>query len=177
MNSIVVVGGDERQKKLSLILTREGYSCINIFGNEDAQSHRISENDVLILPIPLTRNGTEIYSSDKSFNVKIYDFISDVNDSNMVFAGGIPNEICSYFDERKTDYFDYLKCDELTEYNAYLTGLGALIILNENTDKNINGKKALVTGFGRVAKYTAQTLREAGCDVCVCSQEASADTG
>lgn len=168
MNNIIIIGGDKRQKELYDILTSRGMKCIYISSSAETDgSLKINQNDILILPVPLSKDKENIYSSDKSFIMKIKDILKNIDNTNTIFAGGIPKALKAELDDKGIEFVDYLDSEETVLYNAYLTGLGALKLLFENTNEDIRYKKVLVTGFGRVAEFTAQALKNADCDVYV----------
>lgn len=168
MNNIIIIGGDKRQKVLCSILSGQGYSCRHIASDEELMKEGcIGKGDAVILPIPVTKDKENIYSSDSGVKIKIADVMSATDSSNLVFGGGIPKTLTAYLEEKEVAYLDYLDCTEAALYNAYLTGIGAVKLLYERTEGDVSGKKALVTGYGRVARFTARMLSKAGCDVYV----------
>lgn len=172
MNNIIIIGGDKRQIELNNILSDNGFNSRYINSTDNAVSEpEIHEGDIIILPVPVSKDKENIYSSDSNFNLKINDVLRKADDTNIIFAGGFSKAVKACLDEKNIPFFDYLDCDELVLYNAYLTGLGAVRLLLDKTSEDIRGKKALVTGFGRVAKFTAQALKDVGCDVYVTARK------
>ncbi|MBQ9913149.1 MAG: hypothetical protein IJO73_02865 [Clostridia bacterium] len=168
MNNIVIIGGDKRQKELKKILSDKGYTCRYIGSGYDIKGKSVVRSgDTVILPVPVSKDGESIYSSERNLLLSIKETVDNADCSNLIFGGNIPKVLKAYFDEKNIPYLDYLGCEELTLYNAYLTGLGAVRLLYENTESDIKGKKTLVTGFGRVARFTAQALLKEDCDVYV----------
>ncbi len=168
MNNIIIIGGDKRQNELNNILLGKGKKSRYVKSSDEIESEiKIQQGDIIILPVPFSKDKENVYSSDRNFNLKINDVLRKADDTNIIFAGGLSKAIKAYLYEKNIPFFDYLACNELALYNAYLTGLGAVRLLLDKTSEDIRGKKALVTGFGRVAKFTAQALRGAGCDVYV----------
>lgn len=172
MNNIIIIGGDKRQSELNRILSDEGMSCIYFnSSDDDLSSIELHRDDIVILPVPVSKDKETVYSSVKGFNVKLNDIISRLSCTNTVFAGGFSNAVKAYLKEKNVNYFDYLDSEELTVYNAYLTGLGAVRLLFRGTDEDVTDKKVLITGFGRVAEFTAGALRNAGCDVYITARK------
>ncbi len=172
MDNIVIIGGDKRQEALVRILRKVGYRCRHISSAGDI--HRqdfINKGDVIILPVPVSKDGEYIYSSDSGLKIKISDILGKADSSNSVFGGNVSQAVKAYLAEKNIGCFDYLGCEELTAYNAYLTGLGAVRLLYENTDEDLKGKKVLITGYGRVARFTAREMLKAGCDVYVSARK------
>ncbi len=166
MKNIIIIGGDKRQEKLNKLLLSEGYRCthINSFGKSKSDL-KISDNDTIILPVPVSKDNDNIFSYDIIFSFKLNDILCMLNNTNYVFGGGFSKDVKAYFAEYDVSYFDYLESEEFTLYNAYLTGIGAVKLLYENSSEDVRGKKVLITGFGRVAKFTAQALKQSGCEI------------
>ena len=171
MNNIVIIGGDKRQKMLSDILSNQGFVCRYIDSEEEfLKENCIFKNDIIVLPVPISKDREYIYSSNETFKLCISDVLSRADSTNFIFGGRITEAVKVYLTEKKIGYFDYSECEEFEIYNAYLTGLGAVKLLLENTEYDIKKKKALITGFGKVARFTAQEMLKAGCDVYVCAR-------
>lgn len=66
---------------------------------------------------------------------------------------------------------DYGRREELLAANAVATAEGAVGVLLAETDWALWGKRALVTGWGRVAKALAPRLRGLGMDVTVAARK------
>lgn len=165
MDNILIIGGDRRQKELNCIFNKIGYRSTHILSEEDFNFAKTEINDVVIFPIPMTKDGEYIYSDESNKSIGINNILKGLTSDKLVFGGGFTDAIRLYFEEKKITYIDYLKCNDFVEYNAYLTGVGSLKHLYEVTNEDIRYKKVLVTGFGRVARYVAKSLKDAGCDV------------
>ncbi len=171
MASVIIVGGDKRQSYLKDILSRKGYSCEHINSAENIETLNILGNfDCLILPLPISKDGMNIYSDKSDFTVSIEDIIGKLKENQIVFAGSINKKLGSYFDEKKIKYYDYFDREDFQIFNSYLTAQGALRLLLENTDETIVSKKILVTGYGRVAKATAELFKNVGADVYIAAR-------
>ncbi len=165
MNNIIIIGGDKRQSELNKILSAGGLNSRHI-NSSDAEI-KIKTGDIIILPVPLSKDKENIYSSDSGFNIKIKDVLNKTDETNVIFAGGFSDAVKAYLEEKNIEYSDYLDSEETVLYNAYLTGLGAVRLVLNKICEDITDKKVLVTGFGRVAEFSAQALKRIGCDVYV----------
>lgn len=171
MKSIIIIGGDRRQSYLKDIFLENGYICDHINSDEKNDILReISKFDAVMLPLPLSKDKEHIYSDNSSFSVKIKDIIGRMNDNQFLVAGTIDKALIAYLSEKKIDFFDYFECEDFVIYNAYLTAQGALRLLLENTNEFLRSKKALVTGFGRVARAVSETLKNNGMDVYIAAR-------
>lgn len=79
----------------------------------------------------------------------------------------MPKGFCEELDARGVFWCDYMLLDELAIYNAVPTAEGVLQILAEELPITIHGMKCAVTGYGRVGKVMAQTLKALGAEVTV----------
>ena len=61
MKKITVLGGDSRLKTAAEILSGYGYR-VNILTSPD--SKEFEESDVLLLPVPTTRDGETLFAPD-----------------------------------------------------------------------------------------------------------------
>ncbi len=171
MKSIIIIGGDKRQTELKNLLSTQGFRCKHINScDTNENSSRIKKDDILVLPVPISKDKENIYSSDGKFILKLNEILSRLDETNLIFGGGFSAAVKAYLEEKNIPYFDYLDCEEFVFYNAYLTGLSALKLLYENTSEDIRNKKVLVTGFGRVARYTAIALKKTECDVYIAAR-------
>jgi len=81
-----------------------------------------------------------------------------------IFAGKLNDEWKSILKNNEISY--YLEDEGFIWQNAALTA-EAFVSSFYNTKQAIQGKKFIVTGFGRVAKMVAHILRSIGGDVCI----------
>ena len=171
MKSIIIIGGDKRQAEMKKILLSYGFRCRHInSGDLSSSSLDIKNNDIIILPVPVSKDKVNIYSSDNRFLLRLNDVLSKLSETNLIYGGGFSDAVKLCLKEKNITYLDYLDCENVALYNSYLTGLGALKLLFENTAENIRNRKVLITGFGKVGKYTAQILKKMECDVYIAAR-------
>ncbi len=171
MKSIIIIGGDKRQIEMKNILSQQDYRCTHINSSDKIENGvKINKGNIIILPVPISKDRETVYSSESRFFLMLNEVLSKLDHTNFLLGGGFSQTVKAYLDTNKIPYLDYLDCEEFVIYNAYLTGLGAVRLLYENTCEDIRDSKVLVTGFGRVSKYTAKALKQAGCEVYVCAR-------
>ncbi len=71
---------------------------------------------------------------------------------------------------------ELLKCESFALENAALTALGALQLLLEDTETALQGKKALILGYGRIGKMLLPKLQALGLSVTVAARRESERT-
>lgn len=177
MRSIVIIGGDKRQKYLKEYLTGKGYD-VSSYGlydwddDTDRLKSIIGEDSLVILPLPATRNDKTIVMPFSKREISIDRLLSFLGKKNLVFGGIIRGELLSRLRETDIPFVDYYDRDFI-EKNAVLTAFGALKILLEHIDFALPMGKYAVTGYGRVAKETASLLTALSCDVTIFARNTS----
>ena len=186
-----VIGGDLRMTHLARRLIEEGCP-VSLFGcgtdclpDHDTETDlKICQSlskaaegaDILILPLPATRDGETIHTPrDPGCRVTLSE-IADLMKrapSLTLFGGKLPQKFLDSAREldpaadRVTDYYD---SEVLRIRNAYITAEAALMTAMELTDRTLRDTSAAVLGYGRIGKYLARLLRALGTDVTVCAR-------
>ncbi len=164
-DTILIIGGDKRQDRLYEILKDKSYKCLRANINSVKALAEVNKHSIIVLPVPFSADGEYIYSNNPDFMLTVSDLLFAVTVKNTVIAGGISEKIRDGLKEKGLKFYDMCNSDYFTEYNAFLTAQGALKLLLDNTESLVTGKKALITGFGRVAEALAHTLKGIGTDV------------
>lgn len=165
---ILVIGGD---KRMDYAAERLSEVCETVrFGTENAAAD--GRFDVIVLPLPLTKNGTDIFAptSDKPIGFEVIGEFAAEN--ALVFAGGASpklSELCAENGYRLENYFAH---ETLTLRNAALTAEAACAMLTQSTDDALLNSRALITGYGRVARLLAARLKANGCRVTIAARRA-----
>ncbi|MBR6535160.1 MAG: dipicolinate synthase subunit DpsA [Clostridia bacterium] len=177
---IAVVGGDIRYIHLAQLLSEKGLECA-VYGFDTELSDSfgavrcgsaddaVLNADCLILPMPCTRDGQHV--SAPLCEEKIDLLCLAEKAQCPIFAGMIPSQVKAYCDKHKKKIFDYSQNESLALLNAIPTAEGALQAAMSNTDEMLHGKKALITGYGRIGKVLAQKLYGIGVNVTVCARK------
>ena len=158
MKKIVIVGGDNRFLHLYKKLKEKGLKVesLGLFSNDNAD---LSVADVVILPIPASRDKIHITAPLTNREILVADIENKIPENALVLSGGNP------FNNRKVT--DYLKLDDYAILNAIPTAEGAIAYAIENTQKMLFKSNVLVVGFGRVGKVLANRLYALGAKVTV----------
>lgn len=142
--SILVLGEDKRMLKVANEFNTD--LCDGIFS--------ASEFDIIILPY-VSQKGDRLNLS-KGYDLK--EFINNLKSGAVLFGGGFGDEIKKLCKDKGVALYDLFDDEELTEYNAYLTALGAIDLLKQR--KELKGKSVYILGYGRVAKACADELKK-----------------
>jgi len=182
--TFAVVGGDLRYVYLAGQLADSGCKTIAVgFDNTDLPpcvagctdvSQAIALSDVVILPMPVSTDGKTVQAPYSRLCIPLEQIYAAISPDQLVFGGGISEEITAAFDRRDIVSFDYLKREELSVANAVPTAEGALQLAMEELPVTINGARCLVVGYGRIGKVLARMLVALGAQVTVAARRCEA---
>lgn len=177
-----IIGGDNRQAVVAKKLLSLGHT-VRIFGLDvslgDISGAEIVSSpekatmgcDVILLPLPMTRDNITLnfISSVENKTVLLTDVLKTVtNKSNTLVLGGmIPEKMKEEALKYDVEIVDYYAVESLQKKNALPSAEGALMVTMQNTDKNIEGMRVLIGGYGRIGKILARKLKALGADVAV----------
>jgi len=174
--NISVIGGDTRQIYTALYLSEKKYN-VSVFGFEHStkvkelkQSSSLQEamkNEIIILPLPVTKNKKVLNTAFAKNNILLEDIIKLTTESHKIFLGMAQKNILREFQGKGAVCEDYFEKEEFTLKNALLTSEGILSVLLEKIPSTIFGMNIAITGYGRIAKYTAQKLKQLGAEVSI----------
>lgn len=158
--SIVIVGGDDRQKQIYNKLIKQGKSCCCLYSSLDFErkEEMLKGADIVLLPLPVTKDKEYIYTSNVK-RISIESFKKLISTSALVLGGMIPAQLKIFFDENKIKYYDYNTDESLLIYNAALTSQATVKIILEHLTDLSGQSRVLITGFGRIGSSLALLLK------------------
>lgn len=157
--SILICGGDQRQKYMYKYMVDKGLnvSTFALCESDVNEIEDIKKYDVVVLPVPVTKDGVHI---NASFEIKIDDIFNALDEGQIVLGGMYNgNSVIDYYSE-----------ESFQIQNAVPTAEGALQVAMENTDITVNGSECAVLGYGRIGKILASMLKSLGANVTVCAR-------
>lgn len=169
MNSdIGVVVTNKVQSEIVGVLKKKGVSCMGIDTFDEKNTKEFfSSCKKIVLPFPSTRSNIAFLPQAKALS----EYLSK---DNIVFGGMISNNLKDEMKLSEMKYCDYYENEAYVLKNAQLTSQGAVRLLLENTNEFLVGKKALVTGFGRIGKSLAFLLKSLGIKVFIAARREEA---
>lgn len=182
-HTFAVLGGDLRQSTVARKLIESG-GKVKIFGLNCGGSivgaeicmtveRAVSGCDVIILPLPASRDNVNLSVSDRSYPaVPLCDIVklAEKYDVKTILGGMLPEETVNTCRKLGIIAYDYYKNETLQEKNALPSAEGALMVAMENTDITVFGMRALVCGYGRIGKRLASILKKLGACVSVAAR-------
>lgn len=168
--SVLIIGGDERQRRLRKHLSDDGYTVTHIESKADCLPSDLKENKIIFLPVPVSKDREHIYSDNGNSELRLTDIIEQISSDSVVFGGNFDASVRQYFEDEAIEFHDCLKSELLELQNGYFTSQGALRLLLDNTEELLVGKNVLITGFGKIATPLAALLDKIGMNVTVAAR-------
>lgn len=173
---IVFIGGDHRQT-VALSLLSEKYEVAAVgfdgFSGELGNAVRAEELEravngafAVVLPLPYTRDKLHIFAPLCSSEILVEDVLAAAVPTARIYGGMLDD----YITARARNAVDYYESEELQIMNSVPTAEGAIAIAMEELPITLFDAKAVVIGFGRVAKLLAHRLCSLGVKVTVCAR-------
>ena len=133
-------------------------SCIDYLRNSDVAG---SVENVILLPIPSTRDNVTI------LNTKVYinSVIEDVDSETLVCGYGVPSMFKEKAEARGALVFDLSEDESFLLENAYTTAVCTLGIILNTESKMPTDLHIGVVGYGRIGKRLTELLLYIGAQV------------
>ncbi len=171
-NTVCIIGGDLRQKKIKELFLRDGYTVSTIGLSEtDFDLTPLKKADVAVFPMPMSFDNVYINAPFSKKQIALRDALEQLSENCFVLGGCISKETKDTLMKRGLKFVDYYNREELIVKNAIPTAEGALEIAFSEMPTTIFGSKSLVIGFGRVGKVMAKKLKLLGSDVTVSARK------
>lgn len=173
-----IIGGDKRQLAAARMIASDGYtiylSCfekleqlLGTFGGSLGIEECILCSDVILLPLPVTKDGGTLNTPFAEKKVLLNDEFAKLFRGKIVFCPMKEKLIKSSRYWQDVKVYDFFNREEMQVCNAVPTAEGAIEIAMREYLGTINGSKCLITGYGRIGKVLAQMLKGIGADVFV----------
>ncbi len=171
-NTVCIIGGDLRQRRLFELLLKDGYTVktIGLF-EDDSDTSPLKTADIAVFPMPMSFDNVYINAPFSKKQIALMSVLESLPDGCFVMGGRISKETEDALTKRGLKFADYYTREELIVKNAIPTAEGALEIAFSEMPITIFGSKSLVVGFGRVGKVMAKKLRALESDVTVSARK------
>ena len=172
---IGVICGDLRSVYMAIELEKFGFSVsaygladdevLGIKNVYDSPQKVIEESNVIILPLPVSKDNIYISSKSPQMKTKLTDIIPYLKTGMIIFGGILPKYFTDMCKDKGCFVVDYYKSEELVYKNATASAEGAIMIAMSNTHTTVKDEKYAILGFGRIATQLAHMLKAMGADV------------
>ena len=156
---ICVIGSDMRFDYIKKCFKKDGYVVCD--------ADKISDCNIIIFPLPVSRDGVHINCDEK---YKLVDIIPKVNSRSLVLCGPMSNEISLMFYLNGVKPIEYSNEEEFAIRNAHATAEAALELIMRSVSTTLLNKKCLVVGYGRIGKFLSKMLKDINADVTVAAR-------
>lgn len=168
-----VIGGDKRQLFLAKAIAKDGFPVVLSYFDQAETGmlphmpfeEAVSRSDIVILPLPVTRDGFALNTPFSSERVALGDDFATSMKGKRVYGGLMEKLYDTSACYRKIDCYDYYTREELVMGNAMLTAEGAAALAALELPGSLCGSKCLITGFGRIGKALCRYMRAMNADV------------
>ncbi len=167
----LILGGDSRSLYLGEYLEKQGFNVCYYAFNEtdcfDSLNEAVKQAYAVILPLPFTRDRITLNAPLFDETVLISDICTLATTDKLFFGGQLSKSFCEELKSKGVFYCDYFLLEELAVFNAVPTAEGVINILISELPITVHSMKCAVTGYGKVGKALARTLKSMGADVTV----------
>ncbi len=173
MNSFLFIGGDRRiMYAAEYIGSDYPVYCLGL-GCDTIPEEKFS---YIVLPLPFSRDGICANAPLAGQSIPL-DTITDLAEKDaVIFSGGSNIFLETLCKDNHLTLVDYFADEPLTLKNAALTAEAAVAMLINNTDYSLFGAKVLITGYGRIAAYTAHLMKAFGANITIAARKAEQRT-
>ena len=183
--TFAILGGDRRQSVIAQRLLLLGH-VVRTFGTSNIDlgssgvevcfsvKKALEECDVIILPLPASRDGINLNMDSEDIKEKIK--LSDIADISLkekcrcIVGGMLPKSFFDYAMGRDIKVLDYYKEESLQRKNALPSAEGAIMLAMQNTDTVFEGMDVLICGYGRIGRIIALKAKKLGANVKVAAR-------
>ncbi len=180
---ICLIGGDTRMGMLAETAAEKGNRVIccgmDMYGFKksclltDSISVAIKSSRAVILPLPVTRDGINLFTPLSYFGITIFDIVKHLKEGQLLLGGMISPELYKKLSETGATVVDYFAREELNILNAISTVEGVLEIAMHETDFTIFASNVLIVGYGRLGRVAADRFSSMGANVTVSARKKS----
>ena len=168
LKNISFAGGDLRNVYMANYFATHGFdvytyglshdllnNCHNIFSIEEL----ISTSRIVVFPIPVSKNGSQLNIGVHDNKVNIKMLPSLLTKKHIIFGGKFPNSIIKHCHDNEIPVYDFLKNESISVLNSIATAEGAIAKAIQLGDINLHKSKCLVLGYGKCGKTIAMKLK------------------
>lgn len=178
-----VLGGDERSLCLAYELMEDGHH-VKIFGFDKLEKkldieesnsliEAIKDVDIIIGPLPFTRDEKTINAPFYSGKIDINNVIKLVHSEQLLTVGKVDEDILELFNKNNINIKDYFHREEMQILNAIPTAEGAIELAMAEMPITIHGSNILILGYGRIGKVLSKMIQGIGATVYVAARKYS----
>ena len=176
---ILIIGGDSRQCEIGKRFSDIGYEVYTFalelpvyksYAAEDLQK-ALANSDIIILPLPMTRDGiyinTPFYSGEA---ITVDEVFSGVSKNSLLLCGKMSDTLREKAKSLHLFFEDYYENETFLSENAYITAEGAIYLAMKQLSTTVKKCPVMIVGGGRIAKSLFLLLSAMNAKVCFCAR-------
>ncbi len=171
--TLVFLGGDRRSSVAAEKMKENGYRVTMLHEGGEECLREILTAEAVILPTPCTVDGRTVYGGRGSEPVAFRDFVRGVA-GKTVIGGKVPDAWRREMENAGARVVDLTASETLACANALPSAEGALAIALQTSETTLYGARAVIVGYGRIAKRLLPMLLALGVDVTVVARSEAA---
>jgi len=174
--NFLIIGGDDRLVELANILFGKGYN-VYVHGMERAANclaekiksleEAVVKCDVIIGPIPFSKEANKLYSSYSEESIEIDNLFSKITPDKKLYFGAMNKNSRELAEKYNIKYIDYHHDESYQILNTIPTVEGAVALMVSETETTVFGSSVLIMGYGRIGKLLSEYAKALGAKVYV----------
>lgn len=171
-NTIGIIGGDLRQRYLAEVLEMP----IVFFANEKideketvTKSNCLSDlflsSEIILVPIPFSKNQTHVYAKHYVDPISIDAFISNLSKNHIIIGGPFSGEVIQKIKNQGAKFIDITSLETFKEKNAIPTSEGVIAEIVHRLTSTIYKSQGLILGYGYCGKRLTNSLKALGAEL------------
>jgi len=170
-----IIGGDERFEILARLIASRGSTTFAAgFDTIETDSANIIKTDavtaaamadIIILPLPATKDGATIYAPFSGRSIRMDKEFTEAASHSRIYTGFADKLKKQQPDFEKLSVFDYSMQEVFLIRNAQATAEAIVMLAIEHIPILLCGSNILITGCGRIGKFTGMMLSNLGANV------------
>lgn len=178
-HAAVILGGDQRMRYTAELLIEAGCPT-TLYGQEQATpplhfpSKQIADADLLILALPLTRDGVTLNAPFAPAPIPLRELLPHLHKGQTVVGGPFPEALAEAVRQAGATVYDPLGDEMFAQANALATAEGAIALAIAETPDLLFHSRCGILGYGRIARQLAPRLAAMGALPTVYARSAAA---
>ena len=167
--SVLFIGGDMRQKyACEYLQERQIISEVYVDDlGDDNLVNKLKEFQVIVLPLPVSRDGIYLNSTFMNNRIFVLDVIENISPTQFLIGGKFGQDLQQKLLEGNNKFYDYNDDEYFQIQNALLSAEGAIYYAQEKLTHALHGLNIAILGFGRIGKIIAYLLHCQGAKISV----------
>ena len=142
----------------------------------DLPAQLLEQHHISVIPLGIVKGG-ELFRDGENITAPLserplpLELLTDYAAAGArIFSGGTSTKLEALCETHGLQLVNYMAAEELTLKNALLTAEGAVSLLISGYDGALFDSTAVITGYGRIARYLARLLQAFRCRVTIAAR-------